>query len=243
MRKLFMFVLVWISCIGVASCLDTRVGGKSVGQVFVNVQSRNLALAVCHGNDHAIDKLIEAGADVNATGYGGTSILMWGMECHSKSGVEELLKHHADVNYSIGGDGGMSAMWLATMSSDSYWLKMFIKYGGNVNDIYNGRNLLTGAITQDSKEKLVLLIKSGADVNEHKGGETAAEYAAGYSKYGLVELLLNNGYNYNLQGLANMVGFPAKDYHDGTYEIRSTSLLKRLASLGYVPDFHSSTLK
>ena len=51
-------------------------------------------------------------------------------------------------------------------------------------------NLLTGAIDQDSKDKLMLLIQSGADVNEHQGGETAAEYAAGFSDFDFVGIIL-----------------------------------------------------
>ena len=234
MKKLLTLCLVASSCMALASCFGTRVGGKTVDQVFVDLPARYLAMAVCHDEKQRIDALIRGGADVNATGYGGTSILMWGMECHSKAGVEELLKHHANLDYAIGGKNGMSAMWLAVMSSDSDWLKMFIRYGGNVNDVYNGRNLLTGAIDQDSKDKLMLLIQSGADVNEHQGGETAAEYAAGFSDFDFVEILLDHGYDYQLQGLADMVGFPAKDYHDGTFEVR-TRILKRLAALGYVP--------
>ena len=99
---LIIAALSMVTALALTSCMLT-VGGKSVDDVFTDLPARYLGEGGVRRRDGKIDRLIKQGADVNATGYGGTSILMWGMECHSKSGVEALLKHHADLDYSIGG--------------------------------------------------------------------------------------------------------------------------------------------
>lgn len=196
----------WIAAVGIMAMTTmgyaaVKIGGKAAADVFTDPNTLALVEAGCRGDISKIDNLVKQGANVNATGYRDTSVLVWVMFCKNYAGIEELLKLGANPNYKMEGD--ISAMYASAGSDDPHFLPMMLAHGGDPNIRAGYRTALMVAIQQDQARNVQLLLDNGADVNEHdEGGNSAATMAAALAKYDVVEMLLKRGYNYNLEKLA-----------------------------------------
>ncbi len=83
-----------------------------------------------------------------------------------------------------------------------------------------------------------LLLSHGADVKQRDAaGLTSAEYAVELQQYGLAEEMLDKGYDYKLQDLANSVD-RLKLGPNATQQVvrERMQLVKRLQTMGYYPE-------
>ena len=71
----------------------------SVAEMFPdNPLAQALALAAGRGDIEEIDRLVAAGADVNAVGTYGVAVTEWLLQHPNKAGFRRLLEHGADPN-------------------------------------------------------------------------------------------------------------------------------------------------
>lgn len=219
---------------------DAEVAGKHAADVFSNPQTLALVQAACHGRLDEVSRLVAKGADVNGIGYRGVSVLGWTMICHNYDGAERLLDLGANPNQKMAGTGDISPMWIAAGSADSRWLPMMLAHGGNpditVPEIFG--TALLNALEQRRFANARLLLSHGADVNERDAaGETAADYAVELQHYGLVEEMLDKGYDYKLQDLANSVDRLKLAPSVKQQLVRERmQLVKRLQRMGFYPE-------
>ena len=106
--------------------------------VFVNKSAAQLAKAAATGDTAKIDKLIKAGADQNAIGYKGISVLQFAMLNQNKEGFQALLAHGADVRHAD--DTGNTVMLYAAMANDAGYMELLLARRVDPN----GANAITG---------------------------------------------------------------------------------------------------
>ena len=219
-----------------AGCSEVEISGKNAADVFKDPQTLALVNAACDGDIPKIDALVKQGANVNATGYRDMTPLVWTMECKNYAGIKKLLELGANPNYKMEGD--ISAMWASAGSSDPHFLPLMLAHGGdpNIKSASGFETALSAAIEQNRMQNVKLLLEHGADVNEHyAGNNTAAMDAAALAKFDIVEMLLRHGYNYNLQGLTNMVYVGHVPPKDPMHAFR-LQVLQILAAKGFHPN-------
>jgi len=119
-----------------------------------------------HGNDlAAVERLIKAGADVNAKNdYGSTPILEAAANGNTAI-LERLLKAGADPNSS--GPDGMTPLMIIARGTNVKAAKLLLDNRANVNaaEQQKKQTALMWAAAQNQAPMVKLLIASGADVN------------------------------------------------------------------------------
>jgi ankyrin repeat protein len=184
-----------------------------------------LAEAVEQGNLPEIDRLVAAGADVNAIGSRSKqsdareqfSLLTWAMRAKQKKSFKRLLEHKADPNGQFQGGASVTSI-AAANRENSDWLEMALAHGANPN-LVNPSDGITARKTplfdsidgEGSLKNLELLIKAGADLNARdKFQRTPAVEAADSGEFEMVIQLLSAGADFRLRD---------KDGHDVIYHI------------------------
>lgn len=165
-----------------------------------------------------MDRLVAAGADVNAQGKGKMTPLLWSFPDNKPERFKRLLEHGANPNVLVESDfntqmaiePGMSVTHLATGSAFAKYFEYVFDHGGDPN-LIGGRYketpiflLITGPV-QDRRRKIQTLIAKGADLNHTNGdGVTPAMQALGFfSQFDIVLLLLNAGADPNIHVTSN----------------------------------------
>jgi ankyrin repeat protein len=119
-----------------------------------------------HSNDvAAVDRLIKAGANVNAKNqYGSTPLLEAAMNGNTEI-IERLLKAGADPNSP--GPDGMTALMIIARNTNVRAASLLLAHGANANvaEQQKKQTALMWAAAQNQPEMVKLLVKSGADVN------------------------------------------------------------------------------
>jgi ankyrin repeat protein len=166
----------------------------------------DLAAAAAAGQTGKMQKLIAKGADVNARGAGGMTVLCWAFLRGSKPGFLFLLEHGANPN--IEGDGtnlvgthGFSVISYAAMHEDIWWLRVVLQHGGNPNYVFLLEKdtpifpaINAGLPVSPRIEHIRLLIKAGANLEaRNRDGQTPLLYAAYRNHYQIVYELLKAG--------------------------------------------------
>lgn len=164
----------------------------------------------------AIDRLVAAGADVNAKGKGNMTPLLWAFPDNRPERFKKLLELGADPNVVVENDfntrmsGILPGDSVTHMACDTWFPKYFdyvFQHGGDPNLWHRRRHktpllqLLVG-LAREKKEKVQRLIELGADLNankdyEYTGGRTPAMTAvSAFGQYDLALLLLDAGADY-----------------------------------------------
>lgn len=169
--------------------------------MFSDPEVAKLAKAAARGDVSTIDKLVDAGVDVNAKGEDGMTPLIFAYRKNSKKGFLRLLERGADPNAQD--RKGNSAISLAASDKeDSEWLKMVLKHGGNPNlvdeidslDFLRGATPLSNAAESKNLENVELLIQAKANLDhQDQAGMTAMMRAASFRWYVAVDTLLRAG--------------------------------------------------
>jgi ankyrin repeat protein len=148
------------------------------------------------GNIDAIDTLLEAGADINATCKTGRSAIYWASRCNRFKCCENLLAGGADI--SIRDCDGESALLrlLHGNSTSKNLVTLFIQHGADVNcqTFDNGVSCLMAACINTSVDVCSALIEHGANIETvGHNGETAIVCAISYNRVSTVKLLCEKG--------------------------------------------------
>jgi len=180
-----------------------------INNYFETPLQRKLAEASAKGLIEDVRKFLNEGAKVNYQGNEGMTALIWTLLQQNKKGYQYLLENGADPNLQMAkstltSDGltdGNSAVSLATMHEDPWYLMITLKHGGNPN-IFNSVKGVT-PIFQCIKffekkhprlEQLKLLIAAGADLNAlDKYGFTPIMQAVMFNRFDMVYLMLESG--------------------------------------------------
>lgn len=185
-----------------ASCSAHEVGGKSVEEVFKNMDARKIASLACNGKADDLQQALQT-SNVNTKGLDGVTPLMWALTCRNTDGMRILLKAGADPN--IAADNGSTTVTIAATYGESKFLKLLIENGGDKNAMENGRRsdsalvyaLQLGA-NFDVWDNFDYLLAEGADLrtgNKYRPDETIANMAIGvYGRYCLVMKMIRDGY-------------------------------------------------
>ncbi|WP_284361061.1 hypothetical protein, partial [Candidatus Phycosocius spiralis] len=110
------------------------------------------------------------------------------------------------------GKDGITGTYAAASYTDPIYLKLMLKYGGDPNlPLANGDTIFLQAFTTGQYsgkwDHFQLLLDYGVDVNlpMSKGGGGIAEYAAAVGHPSKAVQLLEKGYNYKLEQLADAI--------------------------------------
>ena len=145
-------------------------------------------------NIDAVNKLLGAGSDVNATQGDGATALHWATHRNNLELVQLLIEVGADVN--IANDLGATPLWLATLNGSASIAEKLIVAGANVNvALKMGETPLMSAARSGNLDTVKLLLASGADVNgaEKEKGQTPLMWAVAQGHSHIVKLLIENG--------------------------------------------------
>lgn len=147
------------------------IGGKNIDDVFSNTQTRQLAQAACRGDTNTIRKLVGSGADVNAPGLDGLSVLMWALSCNNVEGMKALLDAGADPNHKVKNNLNPVSI-AATYIQSTKFLEVLIAAGGNVNAVsgnYEETALMKAFMMGHNTgnwNNYYYLLDAGADINQ-----------------------------------------------------------------------------
>lgn len=170
------------------ACQEHRVGGEVVSEVFRDHVSAALADAACAGNVAEVQRLIETGANPNALGLHGESLLFWAVSCENVAGVTALMDAGADPNYR--GRFGVNAMTIAATYRSATMLRLLLRHGSNKNAAEDtGETAIQIAFDSGVRngwwDSYYALLRSGANpvtLNGHRTMIAHAIYANHYEK-------------------------------------------------------------
>jgi ankyrin repeat protein len=124
-----------------------------------------LHYAAYNNDAAAVERLIKAGADVNAKNEYGSTPLLEAASNGNAEIIEKLLKAGADPN--LGGPDGMTALMLVARNTNVKAAKLLLDHHADPNaaEQQKKQTALMWAAAQKQPEMVKLLIRYGADVN------------------------------------------------------------------------------
>jgi ankyrin repeat protein len=141
-----------------------------------------------------VRRLIQSGADVNATQADGATALHWAAYHGDASLASLLLDAGADV--AAANRNGSTPMWLAASRGDAAVIKALLDKGADADEeLPLGRRPLMLAARSGNEEAVRALLAKGADPNakESARGTTALMQAADQGHADVVKLLIEQG--------------------------------------------------
>jgi hypothetical protein len=150
------------------------------------------------GDTAGAEKLVNAGADVNAVGENRETALVAAIDAGNKEIFVSLLKHGADPNAHA--DNGLTPMHLAAQQKDTFWLSELLAHGGNANVVNTGnpnfpkRTPIYYALSKRRLEAVKLLVDENANINfTEYYGKSPTYYAVEFGMYSAAKLLIERG--------------------------------------------------
>ncbi|WP_422382692.1 ankyrin repeat domain-containing protein [Marinicellulosiphila megalodicopiae] len=183
--------------------------GYEVEDIYPDKLTAKLATAAGEGDTQKMDELINQGANVNATGNNGYSLLVWAFKMESLIGFKYLLAKGAnpDLYFGLGGDEAMISHIISRSEYD--YLEALLEVGANP-DLLTGSGpstpLMDAVYWDDEQLKLVkLLLQVGAqiDFQTPEYGYYATKSAITYNNFDITLYLLQQGANYQLEDFKN----------------------------------------
>jgi ankyrin repeat protein len=178
-------------------------------------------IALCHAieaNDLAeMERLVKAGADVNAQGKDKMTPLLWAFPDNHLPRFKWLLEHGANPNVVVEGEfntrqtisRGDSVTYMACKTSHPGFFEAVFDHGGDPNIRHTGplgfsQTPLFAVITRgggDKAAKIRRLIDLGADMNAlSNGGTPAMQAVSWFGQYELAIMMLEAGANFRTYG-------------------------------------------
>lgn len=184
---LLLTVLACEACGGGAGSVDAE-------RVFPDSLSAALAEAVADGDRARIQQLIQAGADPNARGDQGTTMLQWGLLNKSTVGLETLLGAGADP--ALADSSGATVVHFAALANDPSYLDILLAHKADPNTP-NGITRVTplvSALMGNREVQFAKLLAAGAQPNRpDRMGDTPLHVAAKINAFDRVLDLLEAG--------------------------------------------------
>jgi hypothetical protein len=173
-------------------------------QFFSDPLQVRLARAVDQGDIAAVDSAVKDGADVNARGKDGFSILYWSMARNASAGFEALVRHGADVTAQYRDPALLSDVTklgciirLALTADNPEFLRAILKHGFDPNYILyegDGETLLFLAVYEHVEPAMQALLGAGATIDHRNcAGFTAMGSAVLMCDYRSAWFLLQRG--------------------------------------------------
>lgn len=190
-RALTFFSLMLLAC---TACARQGNSSMTSGKTFTDPATALLADAVKAGDAARMKELIAGGANPNAQGEKGITLLQWAMLNHSRDGFDALLAAGADP--ARGNDEGMTAVHLAAMADTHRYLRALLDKGASPDtpNTVTGATPLMSALMAERADNADLLLKAGAKVGAaDRQGNTALHLAAKINETGRVLQLLEAG--------------------------------------------------
>lgn len=208
-RALLMLATVAGLTIMTSSCAgEVKLGDHRLTESFEDVDAIKLVEAAWRGEAGEVERLVEGGVDVNTVGEGGVTPLMWALQSKNLVGVEALLKAGADPNLYVAAVG-LPAINFVAGGDEPEMLDLLLRYGGDPNNPGGGRiseRPLSLAAMQGRMRNASSLLAAGADLNAHdQYKRSAATQTLGPAHFELLAYFLEQGYSYDLEGLARGV--------------------------------------
>jgi len=147
-----------------------------------------------HGDQAAVQKLIEQHADVNAPQADGATALHWAVFGSDKATVDLLLR--AGANPKVANRDGSTPLWLACINGNAPIIAALLTAGADPNEkLPLGRTPLMVAARTGNVDAIKVLLDHGADVNakETLRGTTALMWAADEGHAPAIQLLIQHG--------------------------------------------------
>ncbi len=163
-------------------------------KTFHDSASAVLADAVKAGDAARIKELVAGGANPNAQGEKGLTVLQWAMLNQSRDGFDALLAAGADP--ARGNDNGVTAVHLAAMADTDYYLRKLLEKGVSPDtpNTVTGATPLMAALMAERADHADALLKAGATIAAaDRQGNTALHLAAKINETGRVLQLLEAG--------------------------------------------------
>ncbi|WP_433194462.1 ankyrin repeat domain-containing protein [Nocardia sp. CA-107356] len=162
--------------------------------VFADPMGARVAEAIGHGDYARVAQLIQDGADPDAVGTGGVSLLGWAILNRSAEAVWVLLNAGADTGRPD--DAGDTAVHYAAVAEDPRYLGAMLARQANV-DLVNpqtGHTPLMSAVLSGRRPQMHMLLTAGAcpDATD-RAGDTPLHLAAEIGDYRSVVDLLAAG--------------------------------------------------
>ncbi|HEX5229439.1 MAG TPA: ankyrin repeat domain-containing protein [Bryobacteraceae bacterium] len=177
-----------------------RISASCVVLLFVSMAAlgaaapSDVADAVMHGDQAAVEKLIAQHADVNAPQADGATALHWAVFRSDLPTVETLLR--AGANPKVANRDGSTPLWLACINGNAPIIAALLGAGADANEkLPLGRTPLMVAARTGNVEALKALLDHGADINakETLRGTTALMWAADEGHADAIRLLVQHG--------------------------------------------------
>lgn len=187
-----------------------------------NPQAQALALAAGRGDIEEIDRLIAAGADVNAVGTYGVAVPAWLLFHPNKAGFRRLLEMGADPNkiWYIRYDGTEKQLSLLHRSVENAphvgtdFLRMCLEIGnGDPNLLPPDKRYrpIQMALRLGNEDAFMMLVNAGAEIDyKDKDGHPLAFHAAASNNFEITLFLLEHGVDYS----SNYTGGGIKDIQE-----------------------------
>ena len=180
--------------------LDAYAAWKTPEAAFADPAAWALAEAARRGWVRAVDRLVAAGADVNASGAGGANPLFW--VDRNLRGFRRLLELGADPNVLY--DDGTTVMHRVAHYGDKRYLEAALAHGGdpNVRDAWGDTPLSAAPLGMWPETVAVLLDAPGVDIEApNRHGTTVAMKVAG-TRDDILLALLERGADYEARNAA-----------------------------------------
>ncbi|QWP77826.1 ankyrin repeat domain-containing protein [Lysobacter sp. K5869] len=177
-----------------AAFAQPGVRAMRASQAFSSPAAAGLAQAAADGDAARVRALVAAGADPNARGERGITVLQWALYQRSVDGLRALLAAGADP--ARGADDGTTVLQLAAMADDPKYLRALLeaKVDPNLPNTVTGANALAAALTAERADHFAALLAAGADPGHaDRVGNTPLHVAAKINEFGHALALLRAG--------------------------------------------------
>ena len=178
-KALFSALALWL-------CLVTVTNGQAVRS--------DVADAAQRGDRAAVQKLIQAKADVNAPQVDGATALMWAVYREDLELADMLIRAGADAN--VTNRTGATPLMMASMYGNAAMIDRLLKAGADAKALGpNGETMVMFAARNGNPQAIRILVEGGANVNarEPLRGTTALMWAAEQKHPEAVKALLAAG--------------------------------------------------
>lgn len=193
-RKIILLLVALVAGAAVLAAVTFNGRDAAADDTFFDPQTIALANAVKAGDEEEMARLVDAGANPNAQGKDGMTLLQWEILREGFKGIRPLVRLGADP--SAIGMGGDTAMHLAARYRSNLYLKELVALGGDVNAVDGnmGGTPIYAALMANRQDNVDFLLANGARLDvADRSGDTPLHVAAAINDFDNVMRFLELG--------------------------------------------------